>query len=71
MAKMRTFKMADVEIIEKMIADGNTVEIEWHTPYEKGNKIEIVKSVRWDGLVFTTGECVYTGIDKLVGIRVV
>lgn len=66
---MKTFRMVDVEKIEAMLADGKTVEIEWHTPYERGNKIEVVKYVRWDGLVFTTGECVYTGIDKLVEIR--
>lgn len=53
-----------------MIAEGKTVVIEWHTPYERGNKVEIVERVRWDGLVFTTGcECVYTGIDKLISIR--
>ena len=61
--------MKHVEEIEKMLANGKTVEVEWHTPYEKGNKIETVKSVRWDGLVFTTGDCIYTGIDKLVEIR--
>ena len=33
------------------------------------NDTETVKSVRWDGLVFTTGGCVFTGIDKLVEIR--
>ena len=66
---MKTFRMVDVEKIEAMLANGMTVEIEWHTPYERGNKVEVVKSVRWDGLVFTTGECVYTGIDKLVEIR--
>lgn len=67
---METFRMADVEKIEKMIADGKTVVIEWHTPYERGNKVETVEKVRWDGLVFTTGcECVYTGIDKLISIR--
>lgn len=67
---MKTFKMADVERIEKELANGNTVEIEWHTPYEKGNKVEKVKYVRWDGLVFTTGDAVYTGLDKLVEIRI-
>lgn len=66
---MKKFRMADVEKIETMLANGKTVEIEWHTPYERGNKIEVVKYVRWDGLVFTTGECVYTGIDKIVEIR--
>ena len=66
---MKTFRMRDVERIEEMLAAGKTVEIEWHAPYEKGNKIETVESVRWDGLVFTTGDCVYTGIDKLVEIR--
>jgi len=67
---MTTFKMKDVERIESALAEGKTVEIEFHTPYEKGNKIELVKSVRWDGLVFTTGDCVYTGIDKLVELRI-
>lgn len=66
---MKIFKMCDVERIEEMLAAGKTVEIEWHAPYEKGNKIETIKSVRWDGLVFTTGGCVFTGIDKLVEIR--
>lgn len=66
---MKTFRMIDVERIEKMMATGKTVEIEWHTPYEKGNKIGVIKSVRWDGLVFTTSGAVYTGIDKLVEIR--
>ena len=68
---MKRFSMDDVETIEKMIDDGKKVEIEFHTPYEKGNKVEIVKSVRWDGLVFTTGDCVFTGIDMLVDIRTV
>lgn len=66
---MKKFRMADVEKIEAMLAEGKTVQIEWHTPYEKGNKVELVKSVRWDGLVFTTGDAVYTGIDQLVEIR--
>ena len=66
---MKTFRMVDVEKIEAMLAEGKTVEIEWHSPYERENKVEVVKYVRWDGLVFTTGECVYTGIDKLVDIR--
>ena len=66
---MTKFNMKHVEEIEKMLANGKTVEVEWHTPYEKGNKIETVKSVRWGGLVFTTGDCIYTGIDKLVEIR--
>ena len=68
---MKRFSMKDVETIEKMLDDGKKVEIEFHTPYEKGNKVEIVKSVRWDGLVFTTGDCVYAGIDMLVDIRTV
>lgn len=67
---MKTFRMADVDRIEAALAEGKTVTIEWHTPYEKGTKIETVKSVRWDGLVFTTGGCVYTGIDKLVALTV-
>lgn len=66
---MRTFRMKDVERIEQMISEGKTVEIEFHQPYKRGSKVEIVTSVRWDGLVFTTGGCVYTGIDKLVEIR--
>ena len=64
---MRLFKMADVEKIEEMLAAG--LKVEWHSPYEKGTKTETVKYVRWDGLVFTTGDCIYTGIDKLVEIR--
>lgn len=52
-----------------MLEDGKTVEIEFHTPYEKGNKVGIVSNVRWDGLVFTSVGCVYTGIDMLVNIR--
>lgn len=67
---MKAFRMADVERIEAALADGKAVEIEWHTPYERGNKREQVTSVRWDGLVFTTGECVYTGIDKLVALTI-
>ena len=66
---MKVFKMADVEKIEKMLADGKTVEVEWHSPYERGNKIDIVKLVRWDGLVFTMNDAIFTGIDKLVEIR--
>lgn len=69
---MRKFRMSDVEKIEKMIEEGKTVEVEWHAPYEKWNSIERVKSVRWDGLVFTTGcGAIYTGIDYLVGIRAI
>lgn len=66
---MRLFKMTDVEKIEEMLEAGLKVEVEWHSPYEKGTKVETVKYVRWDGLVFTTGNCIYTGIDKLVEIR--
>lgn len=29
---MKVFRMADVEKIEKMLADGKTVVVEWHTP---------------------------------------
>ena len=60
---MKMFSFNDVAIIEKMLDEGKKVEIEFHTPYEKGNKVEIVKYVRWDGFVFTTGDCVYAGID--------
>lgn len=66
---MQTFRMKDVEEIERRLANGETVVVEWHTPYEKGNKVETVKYVRWDGLVFTTGDCIFNGIDKLVEIR--
>lgn len=61
--------MKDVELIESYLQDGLTVEVEWKSPYERKTKIGIVKSVRWDGLVFTTVDCVYTGIDKLIEIR--
>ena len=66
---MKKFKMADVEKIEAMMAAGKTVEIEWKEPYEKDHHIGFVKSVRWDGLVFTTDGAVFTGISKLVEIR--
>ena len=66
---MRTFKMKDVERIEGMLKDGKCVVVTWHTPYEKGEKQEIVKYVRWDGLVFTYGDCIYAGIDKLISIE--
>ena len=29
---MKVFRMADVEKIEKMLADGKTVVVEWYTP---------------------------------------
>ena len=63
---MKTFRMADVE---KMLADGKTVEVEWKDGATGEMNTEIVKSVRWDGLVFTTGNCIFTGIDKLKEIR--
>lgn len=66
---MKTFRMEDVEKIETMLAVGKTVEVEWKDGATGDMNTEIVKSVRWDGLVFTTGGCVYTGIDKLVEIR--
>lgn len=66
---MKKFTMKHVEEIEKMLDEGKTVVVEWHTPYEKGNKEETVKYVRWDGLAFTTGDCIFTGIDKLIAIK--
>lgn len=66
---MKTFRMADVEKIEKMMADGKTVEVEWKDGATGKMNTETVKSVRWDGLVFTTGSCIYTSIDKLKEIR--
>lgn len=66
---MKSFEMTDVEKIEKMLAAGKKVIVEWRTPYEESNKVETVKYIRWDGLVFTTGDCVYTGIDELICIR--
>lgn len=69
MTRGKTFNMKDAVRIEEMLSRGKKVVIEWHTPYEHGNKVEQVKYVRWDGLIFTTGECVYTGIDKIVSIR--
>lgn len=68
---MRTFNMKDVENIEKHIKAGKCVMVTWHTPYEKGEKQEIVTSVRWDGIVFTNGDAIYTGIDKLISIETV
>lgn len=43
---MKKFRMQHVEEIEKLMAEGKIVIVEWHTPYEKGNKIETVESVR-------------------------
>lgn len=61
--------MADVEKIEEMFASGKNVEVKWKDGATGMMKTETVNSVRWDGLVFTTGGCIYTGIDKLVEIR--
>lgn len=66
---MKTFRMADVEKIEEMLVDGKTVEVEWKDGATGKMNTETVKSVRWDGLVFTTSGCIYTGIDKLKEIR--
>lgn len=66
---MKIFRMADVEKIEEMLAAGKTVEVEWKDGATGEMHTETVKSVRWDGLVFTTGLCIYTGIDKLVEIK--
>lgn len=66
---MKKFRMADVERIEGLLAAGKTVEVEWRDGATGDINIETVKSVRWDGLVFTTGGCIYTGIDKLIDIR--
>ncbi len=66
---MKTFRMADVEKIEEMLADSKIVEVEWKDGATGKINTETVKSVRWDGLVFTTGGCIYTGIDKLKEIR--
>ena len=66
---MKTFRMADVEKIEEMLKDGKTVEVEWKDGTTGEMNTETVKFVRWVGLVFTTGGCVYTGLDKLVEIR--
>lgn len=66
---MRIFRMNDVEEIEKRLKNNETVTVEWKEPYEKEHNIGTVTNVRWDGLVFTTGGCIYTGISKLVEIR--
>lgn len=52
-----------------MLATGKTVEVEWKDGATGEMYTETVNSVRWDGLVFTTGRCIYTGIDELVEIR--
>ena len=52
---MKIFRMADVEKIEEMLATGKTVEVEWKDGATGEIYTETVKSVRWDGLVFTTG----------------
>ena len=67
---MRTFRMADVEKIESLLAEGKTVEVKWQDGATGEKRHETVKWVRWDGLVFTTGTgCVFTGIDKLEEIK--
>lgn len=66
---MKRFTMRDVERIEEMYTNGKTIEIEWKDGVTKDINVGIVKNVRWDGLVFTTSGCVFTGIDKLVEIR--
>lgn len=66
---MKIFRMADVEKIEEMLAAGKTVEVEWKDGATGDVNVETVKFVRWDGLVFTTGDCIYTGLDKLIEIR--
>ncbi|MCB5477523.1 hypothetical protein LIP84_04755 [Roseburia faecis] len=66
---MKIFRMADVEKIEEMLAAGKTVEVEWKDGATGDVNVETVKFVRWDGLVFTTGGCIYTGLDKLIEIR--
>ena len=65
---MRIFRMADVEKIEEMIAEGKVVEVEWEDGATGELCKGLVKNVRWDGLVFTTAGCVYTSIDKLYNI---
>lgn len=66
---MKIFRMADVEKIEEMLAAGKTVEVEWKDGATGDVNVETVKFVRWDGFVFTTGGCIYTGLDKLIEIR--
>ena len=66
---MKIFRMADVEKIEEMLAAGKTFEVEWKDGATGDVNVETVKFVRWDGLVFTTGGCIYTGLDKLIEIR--
>lgn len=66
---MKTFSMADAEKIKAMLRAGKTVEVEWKNGATGDMNIGTVKSVSWDGLVFTTGGCVCTEIDKLVEIR--
>lgn len=66
---MKIFRMADVEKIEEMLAAGKTVEVEWKDGATGDVNVETVKFVRWDGLVFTTGGCIYTELDKLIEIR--
>lgn len=66
---MKAFRMADVEKIEEMLAAGKMVEVKWKDGATGEMHTETVNWVRWDGLVFTTGGCVCTGIDKLVEIK--
>ena len=45
---MKTFRMADVEKIEEMLADGKTVEVEWKDGATGEMNTETVKYVRWE-----------------------
>ena len=58
-----------IKNLTEMLADGKTVEVEWKDGATGEMNTETVKYVRWDGLVFTTGSCIFTGIDKLKEIR--
>ena len=66
---MRVFKMTDVDTIERMLSEGKIVVVEWRSPDESRRKVERVKYVSRDGLVFTTGDCIYTGVDNLISIE--
>lgn len=68
---MKIFRMADVEEIENALADDKAVTVEWQDGATGEHRRELVKTVRWDGLVFTTGAgCIFTGIDKLIAMEV-
>lgn len=65
----KIFRMSDVEKIARLLEEGKKVEVTWNNGADGELNTETVRWIRWDGLVFTTGRCIFSGIDKLKEIR--